>query len=90
MVELVERKVLPYVPAFRGFCVSGLNMAESGQSAMKTREKMWLSVAAWRDTCTMIIQDRDCISFSTIRQSNRKRHQSYAAERERESRKEFH
>ena len=31
------------VLAFRGFCVSGLNMAESGQSAMKTRGKMWLS-----------------------------------------------
>ena len=40
-------------------------MAESGQSAMKTRGKMWLSVAAWRDTCTMIIQDRDYISFCT-------------------------
>ena len=26
---------------------------------------MWLSVAAWRDTCTMIIQDRDYISFCT-------------------------
>ena len=25
------------VPAFRGFCVSGMNMAESRQSAMKTR-----------------------------------------------------
>ena len=53
------------VPAFRGFCVSGLNVAESGQSAMKTRGKMWLFVAAWRDTCTMIIQDRDYISFCT-------------------------
>ena len=40
-------------------------MAESGQSAMKTRGKMWLSVAAWRDTCTMIILDRDYISFCT-------------------------
>ena len=33
------------VPAFREFCVSGLNMAASGQSVMKTRGKMWLSVA---------------------------------------------
>ena len=40
-------------------------MAESGKSAMKTREKMWFSVAAWRDTCTMIIQDRDYILFCT-------------------------
>ena len=53
------------VAVFTGFCVSGLNMAESGQSVMKTRGIMWLSVAAWRDTCTMIIQDRDYISFCT-------------------------
>ena len=33
------------VPAFSGICVSGLNVAESGQSAMKTRGKcsfLWL------------------------------------------------
>ena len=47
------------VPAFKGYCMSGLNMAKSGQSVMKTRGKMWLSVAAWIDTCTKIIQDRD-------------------------------
>ena len=27
------------VPEFRGFCVSGLNIAESGQSLVKDKEK---------------------------------------------------
>ena len=32
---------------------------------MKTSKKLWLSVAPWRDTCMMIIQDRDYVSFCT-------------------------
>ena len=80
------------VPAFRGLCVSSWNIAGSGQSVMKTRGKMWLSVAAWRDTCNMIIQDRDYISFCTNKAKvTRKRLQSYAAERERKkSRKKLY
>ena len=45
------------VPAFHGFNISGLNLAETGHSIMQTSKKLWLSVATWRDTCTMIIQD---------------------------------
>ena len=37
------------VPAYRGFCLSGLNLAETGQSAIKRDRPMWLSVATWRD-----------------------------------------
>ena len=44
------------VPAYRGFCLSGLNLAETGQSAIKNRF-MWLSVATWRDICYYMVQD---------------------------------
>ena len=30
---------------------------------MQIKGKLWLSVAAWYDVCTMIIQDRDYIAF---------------------------
>ena len=36
------------VPAFRGFCVSGLNLAEVGHAMLKTSHKMWLSMATQR------------------------------------------
>ena len=65
MVQMVEGKVVPLVPAFRGFNISGLNLAETGHSTMQTSKKSWLSVATWRDTCMMIIQDRDYVSFYT-------------------------
>ena len=76
------------VPAFKGFCVSGLNMEESGQSEMKTRGKMWLSVAAWRDTCTMIIQDRDYISFYTYKAKVTGKGLNLMQQRERERERE--
>ena len=44
------------VPTFRGFNISGLNLAETGHSTIKTRCIMPLTVAAWRD---MMLQDRD-------------------------------
>ena len=47
------------VPAFRGFNISGLNLAETGHSTIKTRSIMPLTVAAWRDICLMMLQDRD-------------------------------
>lgn len=52
------------VPAFRGFNLSGLNMAETGHSMMAAgQKKLWLSVAAWKDTCSMIIQDSTYMAF---------------------------
>ena len=47
------------VPAFWGFNISGLNLAETGHSTIKSRCIMPLTVAAWRDMCLMILQDRD-------------------------------
>ena len=46
------------VPAYREFCLSGLNLAETRQSAIKRDRPMWLSVATWRDICYYIVQDR--------------------------------
>ena len=53
-----ERK-FHIVPAFRGFNLSGLNLAESGQSGMKpkTRKKMRLIDAAYKDCTQMMRQD---------------------------------
>ena len=47
------------VPAFRGFNLSGLNLAESGQSGMKpkTRKKLRLIDAAYKDCSQMMHQD---------------------------------
>ena len=47
------------IPAFRGFNLSGLNLAESGQSGMKqkTRKKMQLIDAAYKDCLQMLCQD---------------------------------
>ena len=47
------------VPAFRGFNLSGLNLAESGQSGMKpkTRKKLRLIDAAYKDCSQMMGQD---------------------------------
>ena len=47
------------VPAFRGFNLSGLNLAESGQSGMKpkTRKKLRLIDAAYKDCSQMMRQD---------------------------------
>ena len=53
-----ERK-FHIVPAFRGFNLSGFNLAESGQSGMKpkTRKKMCLIDAAYKDCAQMMRQD---------------------------------
>ena len=47
------------VPAFRGFNLSGLNLAESGQSGLKpkTHKKMNLIDAAYKDCASMMRQD---------------------------------
>ena len=47
------------VPAFRGFNLSGTNLAESGQSGMKplTRKKMKLVDATYKDVTQMMRQD---------------------------------
>ena len=47
------------IPAFRGFNLSGLNLAESGQSSMKpkTQKKMQLIDAAYKDCAQMLRQD---------------------------------
>ena len=44
------------IPAFRGFNLSGTNLAESGQSGMKplTRKKMKLVDAAYKDAAQMM------------------------------------
>ena len=42
-----------------GFNISSLNLAETGHSTIKTRSIMPLTVAAWRDICLMMLQDRD-------------------------------
>ena len=53
-----ERK-FHIVRAFRGFNLSGLNLAESGQSGMKpkTRKKLRLIDAAYKDCAQMMRQD---------------------------------
>ena len=53
-----ERK-FHIVRAFRGFNLSGLNLAESGQSGMKpkTRKKLHLIDAAYKDCSQMMRQD---------------------------------
>ena len=51
------------VPAYQGFSLPGLNLAEGGNSMMKTRKPMSLAVAAWRDMVMMIMQDCDYEAF---------------------------
>ena len=54
-----EERKFHIVPAFRGFNLSGLNLAESGQSGMKpkTRKKLRLIDAAYKDCSQMMRQD---------------------------------
>ena len=47
------------MPAFCGFNISGLNLAETGHSTIKMRCLMPLTIAAWRDICLMVLQDCD-------------------------------
>ena len=51
------------IPAFRGFDVGQSNLAEIGHSTMRRKTKLWLSVAAWDDTCTMIVQNAHYKAF---------------------------
>ena len=51
------------VPTFRGFNISGLNLAETGHSMLKVKGKMWLSVATWRDVCFHIVQANKYTAF---------------------------
>ena len=51
------------MPAYRGFNLSGVNLAEAGHSTMKVCYKMSLAVAAWKDMCHQIIQGGDYIVF---------------------------
>ena len=51
------------VPAYWGFNLPGLNLAEGGNSMIKTRKPMSLAVAAWRDMVMMIMQDCDYEAF---------------------------
>ena len=53
------------LPAFRGFNLSGVNLAECGHSTMWVHYKMSLAVAAWKDMCQQMIQDSDYIAFVT-------------------------
>ena len=51
------------VPTFRGFNISGLNLAETGHSMLKVKGRMWLSVATWRDVCFHIVQSNKYTAF---------------------------
>ena len=51
------------IPTFRGFNISGLNLAETGHSMLKVKGKMWLSVATWRDVCFHIVQANKYTAF---------------------------
>ena len=51
------------VPAFHGFGIIGLNLAETGHSSLHVNKKLWLSAAAWRDVCFYIIQDSEYQGF---------------------------
>ena len=55
------------VPAFRGFNLSGLNLAEAANSSIrnKTRLPMSLAVAAWKDMLHILLQDRGYEAFLT-------------------------
>ena len=47
------------VPAYRGFNLPGINLAEIGHSTMRVPVLMSLAVAAWCDMCTMVLQDTE-------------------------------
>ena len=60
---MVDIRRYHIVPAFRGFDVGQSNLAEIGHSTMRRKTKLWLSVAAWDDTCTMIVQNAQYKAF---------------------------
>ena len=61
------------IPAFREFEIPGLNLAEIGHSMIKTKNKMWLSMATYRDVCFFIIQDQEHIGYqqNTVKSSGK-------------------
>ena len=58
---------------YRGFKIPGLNLAETGHSMIKTKNKIWLSMATYRDVCFFIIQDREHIGYqqNTVKSSGK-------------------
>ena len=60
-MELVGHSQISYslLPAFQGFNLPGINLAEVGNSMIKCHKPMSLAVAAWQDMIMMIIQDHD-------------------------------
>ena len=58
-----DKRWFHIVPAFQEFCISGLNLAETGHSSLHVNKKLWLSAATWRDVCFYIVQDREYQGF---------------------------
>ena len=52
---------------FKGYCISSVNLAEIGHSALKRAKPIALVDAAWKDTCTMILQEQEHTKFLTRR-----------------------
>ena len=63
--EWWEAQKFHIVPAFRGFCVSDLNLAQVGHAMLNTSFKMQLSMATHRDICHFMVQDREYTGFQT-------------------------
>ena len=45
--EWWEAQKFHIISAFRGFKIPGFNLAETGHSMIKTKNKMWLSMATY-------------------------------------------
>ena len=63
-MAVVECQEFHIVPTFRGFNISGLNLAETGHSMLKVKGKIWLNVATWRDVCFHIVQANKYTEFT--------------------------
>ena len=55
------------VPMFWGFNLSGLNLVQAGNSSIRNKNRlpMSLAVAVWKDMPHMLQQDRDYEAFLT-------------------------
>ena len=53
--EWWEAQKFHFVPAFRGFCILDLNLADVGHAMLKTSCKMWLSMDTHRDICHFMV-----------------------------------
>ena len=69
----------------------GVNLAESGSSFIKCRQKIALAATAWGDMILMIIQDRDYIAFKnqTAKVSGRGLNLKQRKEREQRAEENF-